>query len=49
MKRLGNIARRPFGLTLILVGLMSWNTLPASEYQLRFSNIVTRSNSDCAS
>jgi hypothetical protein len=47
MKSQRNIARQLFGLTLTLVGLMSWNPLPATEYQLRFSNIVTRSNNDC--
>ena len=48
MKSQRNIARQLFGLTLTLVGLMCWNPLPATEYQLRFSNIVTRSNNDCA-
>ena len=48
MKSQRDIARQLFGLTLTLVGLMCWNTLPATEYQLRFSNIVTRSNNDCA-
>jgi hypothetical protein len=48
MKGSRNTFRPLFGLTLTLVGLMSWNPLPATEYQLRFSNIVTRSNNDCA-
>ncbi len=48
MKSQRNIARQLFGLTLTLVGLLSWNPLPATEYQLRFSNTVPRSNNDCA-
>jgi len=40
--------RKLFALTLTLFGLLSWNPLPATEYQLRFSNIVTLSNNDCA-
>ncbi len=35
MKSQRNIARQLFGLTLTLVGLMSWNPLPATEYKLR--------------
>jgi hypothetical protein len=46
MKSLRNTARQLFGLTL--VGLMSWSPLTATEYQLRLSNIVTRSNNDWA-
>jgi len=48
MKSSRNTVRQLFGLTLTPVGLMCWNTLPATEYQLRFSSIVTRSNNDCA-
>ena len=40
--------RSATGLTITLVNLMCWHPLPATEYQLRFSNIVTRSNNDCA-
>jgi len=45
MKSSRNTARQLFGLTLTLVGLMSWNPRHGI---LRFSNIVTRSNNDCA-
>lgn len=37
-----------FRLTLTLVGLLSWNLLPATEYQLRFSNIVAQQQRLCA-